>query len=222
VPSCGLTLDEYITAGDTCGSHHVSKYTWATLVLREAAPTRVLDVACGSGYGSYMIARALPDTRVMGVDYDMGAVREAATAYASPNLEFRVGDATRWEDTIGEGLFDCIVSFDTIEHVNHRDIMMRHLVEHLAADGMLLFSTPCGALDDDLAPGWPAHKIEYSTASLFDMLSRYFGTILRPDDDSLPHREVFDAINDSGIEYLLKLNPVICRDPIVIANPYVF
>jgi hypothetical protein len=141
--------------------------------------------------------------------------------YSLSNLEYKFGDGIRWDETIGNAVFDCVINFDTIEHVSHREIMMQNLVEHLHKNGSLLFSTPCGHMNTVFQPEWEHHKIEYSAASLYDFLKRYFNTILRPDDNTLPHREVFDKTNqNSSIGYLLRMNPVVCMDPIVIANPY--
>ena len=77
--------------------------------------------------------------------------------------------------------FDAIVSFDMIEHVVHREIMMEGLVRHLTPGGTLLLSTPCGHLETVLKPGWVHHRIEYSAASLYDFLRRYFAVVVRPE-----------------------------------------
>ena len=98
--------------------------------------------------------------KITGVDYDAGAIEEARTRYALPNLVYRTGDATRWAETIGPEAFDAIVSFDMIEHVVHREIMMENVVRHLAPDGTLLLSTPCGHLETVLKPVWVHHRIE--------------------------------------------------------------
>ena len=60
VPRRGLDLAPYIAHRDVQGIHHLSRYHWATRVLEEVAPRRVLDVACGAGYGSFLLADTLP------------------------------------------------------------------------------------------------------------------------------------------------------------------
>lgn len=221
VPNLGLDLESYIKIGDTSGVHHIIRYYWALRVIFDFHSVRsILDVACGAGYGSYLIAKKFQHIHVIGVDYDHEAIRYAQQNYSLSNLEFKFGDATRWKETIGKNRFDCIISFDTIEHINHREIMMQNLVEHLHNDGFLLLSTPSGSINFNLNPEWEHHKIEYSTGSLYDFLRRYFNTVLRPDDSSLPHSDVFSCLNGREIEYLLLMNPVLCKDPIVIENPY--
>ncbi len=221
VPKLGLDLAPYLQRQDRTASHHLLRYQWATAVIADLKPENsILDVACGAGYGSYMIARQTPASTVLGVDYDKKAVDFATRHYVQPTLAYRQGDVLRWQETIGPDQFDCIVSFDTLEHCPHREIMMEHLVAHLKPEGILLLSTPCGHDENQLQPRWFHHAIEYSTASLYDFLTRYFGTILRPEEADFPHLAVFDQLQGSGVTYNLRLNPVICRNPIVRPNPY--
>jgi hypothetical protein len=112
------------------------------------------------------------------------------------------------------------MSFDMLEHVAHRAIMMEGLVDHLAPHGVLLLSTPCGTSEPVLKPEWVHHRIEYSAASLYDFLRRYFGEIVRPEDSEFPHREVVDLLAEGPVSYLLYMNPIVCRAPIRIENPY--
>lgn len=129
-------------------------------------------------------------------------------------------DATRWAETIGPEAFDAIVSFDMLEHVVHREIMMEGLVRHLSPGGTLLLSTPCGWNEPALQPEWTHHRIEYSSASLYDFIRRYFAVVVRPEDREFPHRDVFDLLAGGPVTYFLKMNPVVCRGPIVVENPY--
>jgi len=221
VPVNGLDLTPYIQSQDTGAVHHLIRYTWALEVIGSLpAPKHILDVACGAGYGSFLFAQRFPHISVTGADYDSKAVTHARQHYVLPNLTFINGDVTRWEETIGSTVFDCIVSFDTIEHVPHREIMLENLIRHLSQTGVLLLSTPCGGPVNELQPAWPAHRIEYSTASLYDLLSRYFRSILRPDGGTFPAKEVFNRLQGTSIDYLLRLNPVVCTQAIRIPNPY--
>jgi 2-polyprenyl-3-methyl-5-hydroxy-6-metoxy-1,4-benzoquinol methylase len=220
VPGRGTNLRDAIRAGERDAVHHLIRYEWAARCLADWPVRSLLDLATGSGYGAHDLAVRLPSTKVTGVDYDADAIEQARARYAMPNLEYRTGDATRWTDTIGPETFDAIVSFDMIEHVVHREIMMEGLVRHLAPGGTLLLSTPCGELETALRPVWAHHRIEYSSASLYDFVRRYFAVIVRPEDAEFPHRDVFDLLDGGPVTYLLKMNPVVCREPIVVENPY--
>lgn len=220
VPDPGKTILDYFRDGERTPVHHLIRYEWAETVLAaENARGRVLDVACGAGYGSDGMARKLPDLTIVGGDYDRDAIEFATEHYQAPNLSFVVADVTRWEESIGSEPFDWIVSFDTIEHLEHREIMMQNIVEHLTPNGTLLLSTPVRG-QTRLNPGWEHHKIEFGRAALYDFLRRYFEEVRAPDFGTLPCVEVFDQINITDPPfYLLKMNPVLCRRPIVVRMP---
>jgi len=211
IPGKGFELEAYLQAGDSNGVHHLIRYLWAReCELDEPRPSSILDLACGSGYGTHLLVSSLPQATVVGVDHDPRAVRRANSMYSSSNLSFRFGDAVAWEETIGDDTFDLITSFDTLKHVSHREIMLENVVGHLRRGGDVVIPVP----------SWQYHKIEYSAASLYDFLRRYFSEVLRPDDGALPHLEVFDRLRGTAVSYLLRMNPVVCRGPILIENPY--
>jgi 2-polyprenyl-3-methyl-5-hydroxy-6-metoxy-1,4-benzoquinol methylase len=218
-PDRGLSLEAYAARGDVGGAHHLARYLWLTEVLG-GAERRVLDLGCGAGYGSFLVATRLPEAAVVGIDYDPAGVRSAQKAYRLPNLRFAVANAMTWDVPELEGEFDTVVSFDSIEHVPHRELVMEQVANHLSDEGSLYLSTPCGTSTNELVPSWDAHRIEYGTASLFDFLSRYFRRIERPENAGFPGLEVFERLRSLGIDYLLRLNPVICREPIRVPNPY--
>jgi len=221
LPTDGLEISNYIGKKDVAAVHHLIRYQWAIRVLGDMDLHKpILDVACGAGYGSFQIAKNFPEIQVVGVDYDPNAIKLAKEKYVLDNLMFKHGDMQYWDDTIGKEIYDVIISFDTIEHVSHREIVMESLISHLDDNGSLLMSTPCGVDFNNLQPDWWAHKIEYSSRSLFDFLSRYFEEIIRPEDPNFPHIDVFDQLKGSGINYLLQMNPIICMKPKRIKNPY--
>jgi SAM-dependent methyltransferase len=214
VPEDGATLEDYFARRDKTAVHHLIRYRWAAAVLAEmrcAGP--ILDVACGAGYGSYELSNHFPGLEVVGADYDKEAVSFARDRYKRPNLSFARLDLTQWEGQVGDRRFGCIISFDTLEHIEHREIMMQNIVEHLHPAGILLLSTPVRA-ENVLNPSWDHHEIEYSRVSLHDFLRRYFREVLANDFGTLPCVGVFDSINRDEVFYLLKMNPLLCRRPI--------
>ena len=228
VPKLGLSLEPYLERGDRTGAHHLLRYQWAVRTVGDLLPARdenspsqmILDIACGAGYGSYMLAREHPRLQVVGADYDPAAIRHAQQNYTLPNLRFQRGDLLQWDETIGDMSYDFIISFDTMEHCKHREIMFENLIKHISLDGALLLCVPCGHSENLLRPRWIHHAIEYRPATLYDFLRRYFADIARPDGENFPHREVFDQLDGTGISYMLQLNPVLCRSPIAVDNPY--
>src|SRR5215472_11968137 len=77
--------------------------------------SRIADMGCGSGSGTYQLALVNPQIRVIGVDINPEAVRIAGEKFKLPNLEFMVGDAA--QPIFADDLLDGILSSSTLHHV---------------------------------------------------------------------------------------------------------
>jgi SAM-dependent methyltransferase len=116
---------------------HWHRYAFA---LPLARGRRVLDAACGEGYGSALLAREAAD--VLGMDLAPDTVAHARRRYASlPRLRFVSGDCSRL-DHLPDAAFDLIVSFETLEHLQPQEAMLDGFARLLAPGGLLLVSTP--------------------------------------------------------------------------------
>jgi ubiquinone/menaquinone biosynthesis C-methylase UbiE len=116
---------------------HWHRYAFAQPLARGR---RVLDAACGEGFGSAMLARDA--TAVLGLDLAPQAIEHARARYGDrARLEFRVGDCTRLE-ALPDASFDLITSFETLEHVHEQERMLDGFARLLAPGGLLLVSTP--------------------------------------------------------------------------------
>ena len=119
--------------GELVHAEHLARYL---LAAQLASGRRVLDAACGEGYGTALLAAAGTSSAV-GVDVDGATVAHARRRYG---LEFVQADiaALPFED---DG-FDLVVSFETIEHVQDPEAVLAELRRVLAPDGLLVISTP--------------------------------------------------------------------------------
>ena len=116
-------------------SEHLHRYAIASELV---AGKRVLDIASGEGYGSNLMAEFAES--VTGVDINAGAVGLAQKKYQRPNLTYREGDAAKIP--LEDGSVDVVVSFETIEHHDKHDEMMREIKRVLVPGGVLLISSP--------------------------------------------------------------------------------
>ncbi len=115
---------------------HWHRYVFAR---RIAKGRRVLDAACGEGYGSALLADVA--TEVIGVDIDTESIAHARERYgAHANVRFEPGDATRLD--FPPGRFDLVVCFETLEHVQDQERMIAGFARVLADDGILIVSSP--------------------------------------------------------------------------------
>ena len=116
---------------------HWHRYAFARAL---AAGRRVLDAACGEGYGSALLADSARE--VLGVDLSAQALEHAQRRYGQrANLRFAQHDCTRLE-ALPAASFDLIVSFETLEHVQDQERMLDGFARLLAPGGTLLVSTP--------------------------------------------------------------------------------
>ena len=121
---------------------HFHRYVFARGLVRDL---KVLDAACGEGYGSALLASAAAS--VTGVDVSAGAVAHANGRYASDKLGFINADCL--DLPFGDDEFDCVVSFETLEHLENHQGLMSEFRRVLKPGGFLLLSSPDKAVYTD-------------------------------------------------------------------------
>jgi SAM-dependent methyltransferase len=114
---------------------HVHRYAFARDLVRGRV---VLDAACGEGYGARLLATAAAS--VTGVDIAATAVEHARSRYRLPNLTFEAADCRCLPFT--DRSFDCVVSFETLEHLADQHSLLREFRRVLRPDGFLAISSP--------------------------------------------------------------------------------
>ena len=130
----------YLDRSDVTGQEtyrlHIERYDFAAKFIESG---RVLDCACGVGYGSERLAAAGSGRQlVIGVDLDPGAIDYAKAHYQSDQVEFVCADGSRFDSEP----FDTIVSFETIEHVPDPETLIDNLTRLLKPGGCLIASVP--------------------------------------------------------------------------------
>ena len=114
---------------------HIHRYAFA----QEFTDNKiVLDIASGEGYGSFVLAKTA--NFVYGVDISEEAITYAKIKYRKDNLLFRVGNTSKIP--LDSNSVDIVVSFETIEHHDQHDEMMREIKRVLKKDGKLIISSP--------------------------------------------------------------------------------
>ena len=160
---------------------HLAVYEW---IAARVGGRRVVDLACGEGYGSAVLARTAAS--VVGVDANPEAHDHARLRYVAPNLRFERDLVETWSGDV-----DCVVFLQTIEHVADPGSLLESIGRLTGPDGVAYVSTPnvltlapAGAERSDN----PWHVREY-----------------RPDEFAALCRAHFDRVELLGIRHARKL-----------------
>lgn len=162
----GERLETFILSENT--NEHLHRYAMA---LELAAGKNVLDIACGEGYGSNLLAGRAAS--VTGVDIDVDTVENAAQKYQHANLTFVAGSADAMP--CADRSMDLIVSFETIEHHDKHDKMMAEIKRVLRPGGVLIISSPDKQYYSDV-PGYknPYHIKELYKIEFEELIKSHF------------------------------------------------
>jgi len=114
---------------------HWHRYAFVAPLVRGL---RVLDAACGEGYGSFLLARVA--AQVTGIDISADAVSHARQRYPAENLAFAEGSVTALP--LPDASVDVVVSFETIEHLTPQREMLAEFRRVLKSTGILVISSP--------------------------------------------------------------------------------
>ena len=120
---------------DEIRQEHMHRYLWA---LGMVGGRDVIDLACGEGFGSAMLAGVA--RQVIGIDISEKAVAHATSRYQAPNLSFRCANAVSLP--LPDHSVDVVVSFETIEHLSDQTGMIAEIRRVLRHDGFLVMSSP--------------------------------------------------------------------------------
>jgi len=148
---------------------NMQRYIFASQFLRDT--DYVIDVPCGTGYGTVILASN--GNEVLGLDIDADAIEEASDMYRFPNIEFGVADMMN--DVLPRA--DFITCLDGLEHVSPGEALIERFVESLNDQGILVISVPINELAITGGESNPFHMEDYTPEKLEKLLSKYFDSV---------------------------------------------
>lgn len=138
-------------------------------VLNYTKDKKILDCACGVGWGSYTIAMS-GAKKVVGLDLSSEAIQTAKKYYSCPNVLYL--DHNIYDFKTNEK-FDVITSFETLEHVEDPLNFLNSLAHFCNPDSILFLSTPNGFCfkKKNEIPHNPYHKTEFTKDELYKIIN---------------------------------------------------
>ena len=151
---------------------HLHRYAFASEFV---SGKKVLDLASGEGYGSFMLSREAKI--VVGIEIDPQAVVHAENKYIKKNIKFIRGSILNIPIE-EEKAFDVIICFEAIEHIEDQDGLLSEVKRLLKDDGLFIVSTPNKlSYTDDANYHNPFHLKELYFKNFEQLLRNYFENI---------------------------------------------
>lgn len=139
---------------------HVKRYEWAK---EFAKGRRVLDVGCGVGYGTAMLAETAVEA--VGFDCDHDSIQYAQEHYQAEGLGFAIGNAE--ECVFPPKRFDVAICFELLEHLDDPDACLAAVWTMLEDGGLLIASTP-----NRDKPEGDFHRHAWQSLAFADLIER--------------------------------------------------
>lgn len=175
----GLHMDMLRDTGERSDAH-VIRYQWACDFIRPH--DRVLDAACGLGYGSHVVRSLTRASSVTGMDGSEYAVDYANLCYGSGHDRGRYvcGYLPQALSAYPDGSFDAVISFETLEHVEDPQALLKEFHRVLTPGGRVIVSVPNDWSDESGEDPNPYHlhvydldRLRAEIASDFDVEAAY-------------------------------------------------
>lgn len=139
-------------------------------IRRIRGSRRVLDLGCGTGYGSAMVASRVGE--VVGIDSSEEAVARAKARHRLDNLEFLTMSATRL--SFPDDSFDAAYSIHVTEHVEDVELHLSEVARVLRPGGWFVVATPNRLTYSPDGMHNAFHVREYDAGELEALLTSFF------------------------------------------------
>ncbi len=164
-----LVPDEVVWYNRRMLVEHQKRYVFAQQYVGKSV---VLDVACGSGYGTRLLARSGAKV-VYGIDISSDAIKYAKERYRHEKVKYLVGSGL--ELPFKKNVIDVVVSFETIEHIDEINMFTREIRRVLKKNGIFIVSTPNKILGTERVN--PFHKREFYLDEFKKLVEKYFRNV---------------------------------------------
>lgn len=164
LPFTGERMVPFHNKGKGLYYEHLTRYFFASQFCQKKS---VLDLGCGSGYGSWLISKQGAKS-VKGYDLSDEAVKYARHLFGSKQVWFATGDVTH---LTAHQTYDVITAFEILEHLNNAQDFLHEIKRLLKNNGILCISSPNRLKS---VSNNPFHAHEYEPREFASMLRKHF------------------------------------------------
>jgi len=158
-------VPDFVDESDATGREtlilHLERYEFACNYINSGS---VLDIACGSGYGTYLIFKNKGEKldSLTGVDVSQEAIGYANERYKQDKIDFVLSDALSFDS---KKRYETIVSLETIEHLDDPLAFVLKIKSLLKKNGVVVASVPVTPSVDFN----PHHKHDFTEKSFYSL-----------------------------------------------------
>ncbi len=134
----GERLIPEINKGAPFYYEHLARYLFSCQLTKQKT---VLDIGCGSGYGSYILSTLGEAKKVYALDISESSILYAKNKYAQKKIDFQIDNAETLL-TIHNKKIDIAISFELIEHLYNQEKFLSQVRRVLKEGGIFFVSTP--------------------------------------------------------------------------------
>lgn len=153
-------------------------------------PQKILDIGCGPGNSSEVLARRYPRANVLGIDSSPDMIEAAKNNH--PNIQFILCDASKDLPTLGQN-FDIVFSNACIQWIPNHDKLLKNMMNILKSGGALAIQTPMNYQE-------PIHQIIKQVTTSEKWAAKFQNPRIFY---NLMQREYYDLLSDIASDFYM-------------------
>ena len=151
-------------------------------------PKRIIDIGCGPGNSTQVLAKKFPNAYILGVDNSSNMIETAKKDY--PNIDFKTCDVSKDLSMINTD-FDVIFSNACIQWIPNHNQLLKNMIGLLKTGGTLAVQTPMNYEE-------PIHKIISEVSTNEKWKSKFTNSRIFY---NLTQSEYFDLLSEISSEF---------------------